>query len=179
MKPIKLLIPVILIFSCACQSDRRSPKDEKSADDFNFEKEKQAILDVIQKESTAFWNKDFESYASCWVHADYTRSEGWWKQGGISVVEGWKTNAENTKKMMKESPDPNPTASRVRRKNINIRIYNDVAWLTFDQYGEDTGDPSMDMPGRSRETRILEKHDGQWKIVYVCWLLEDRTPETE
>ena len=29
----------------------------------------------------------------------------------------------------------------------------------------------MDMPGLSHETRILEKHDGQRKIVYVGWLL--------
>jgi hypothetical protein len=31
----------------------------------------------------------------------------------------------------------------------------------------------MDMAGLSRETRIFEKHDGEWKIVYVGWLLEE------
>ena len=31
---------------------------------------------------------------------------------------------------------------------------------------------TLEMPGLSRETRILEKHAGEWKIVYVCWLLE-------
>ena len=25
----------------------------------------------------------------------------------------------------------------------------------------------MDKPSLSRETKILEKHDGKWKIVYV------------
>jgi hypothetical protein len=29
----------------------------------------------------------------------------------------------------------------------------------------------MDMPGLSHETRILEKHNGLWKLVYVGWLL--------
>lgn len=73
---------------------------------------------------------------------------------------------------MEKSPKENETATEVRRENINMRIYKDLACMTFDQYGEDTGDPTMDMPGLSRETRILEKHDGKWKIVYVGWLLE-------
>jgi hypothetical protein len=60
----------------------------------------------------------------------------------------------------------------VRRENINLRIYKDVAWLTFDQYGQDTGDTLMDMPGRSRETRILEKENDSWRIAYAGWLLE-------
>jgi hypothetical protein len=48
----------------------------------------------------------------------------------------------------------------VRRENVNLRVTAEMAWLTFDQYGEDTADPDMDMPGLSRETRILEKHEG-------------------
>ena len=66
---------------------------------------------------------------------------------------------------MESSPEANPTATQVKRENINLRIYKDVAWMTFDQYGEDTGDTLMDMPGLSRETRIFEKVDGEWKIV--------------
>jgi hypothetical protein len=71
---------------------------------------------------------------------------------------------------MEENPDPNP--QNVVRENINMRIYREAAWVTFDQYGKDTGEPDMDMPGLSRETRFLEKHNGQWKIVYVGWLLQ-------
>lgn len=74
---------------------------------------------------------------------------------------------------MAASPEHSKTATNVVRKNINLRIYEDVAWLTFDQYGAETGDSLMDMPGLSRETRILEKQNGQWKIVYVGWLLEN------
>jgi hypothetical protein len=46
--------------------------------------------------------------------------------------------------------------------------------MTFDQYGEDTGDSLMDMAGRSRETRIFEKVNGEWKIAYIGWLLEPK-----
>jgi hypothetical protein len=75
------------------------------------------------------------------------------------------------REIMMANPVPNPTAHSVRREQINLQVRGDVAWLTFDQYGSDTGDARMDMPGLSRETRILERHAGQWKIVYVCWLL--------
>ena len=47
-----------------------------------------------------------------------------------------------------------------------------VTTTAFDQYGDDTGDSLMDMPGLSRETRIFEKVDGEWKIAYLGWLLE-------
>jgi hypothetical protein len=127
---------------------------------------------VIENESKAFWNKDFEEFSSYWAHEDYIRTLGWWEAGGVTVVEGWEERGRRTKSHMDDSPEANATATKVKRENINLRIFKDVAWMTFDQYGEDTGDATMDMPGLSRETRILEKHNGQWKIVYVGWLLE-------
>lgn len=129
------------------------------------------IMEVITSESIAFWNKDFEAWARCWLHTPYIRMMGWWARGGITVTEGWETLSSRIKELMTENPEPNPTAAKVRRENINMHIDGNMAWVTFDQYGEDTGDLEMDMPGLSHETRILEKHNGEWKIVYVNWLL--------
>jgi hypothetical protein len=129
-----------------------------------------AILEVIERESKAFWDKDFKAYADCWAHEDYVRTMGWWAEGGITVVEGWSDRGKRTKSHMDENPNPNP--QNPLRKNMNIRVGKDMAWVTFDQYGKDTDDPTFDMPGLSRETRILEKIDGAWKIVYVGWLLQ-------
>jgi hypothetical protein len=130
------------------------------------------IIGVLDRESAAFWNKDYEAWAACWVHAPYVRTLGWWQRGGVTVIEGWDALRERMLANFRANPDPNPTAIQVRRENVNLRIAHDVAWVTFDQYGADTGEPDMDMPGVSRETRILEKHEGVWKIVYVNWLLE-------
>ena len=129
------------------------------------------VLAVIVRETRAFWDKDFEAWADCWAHGAYTRTMGYWPLGGVSVVEGWEAQSTLIRRMMDEIPEPNPTAGLVRRENINARISGDVAWLTFDQYGLDTGDPTFDMPGLSRETRILERRDGQWKIAYAGWML--------
>lgn len=142
-----------------------------SNDEIDLEDAKSAIMQVIEDESTAFWNKDFDAYDACWVQESYVRTMGWWQDGGVTVIEGWEAHATSIRKLMADNPEPNPTSTQVRRENINLRVFKDVAWLTFDQFGEDTGDKRMDMPGLSRETRILEKHNGKWKIAYVGWLL--------
>ncbi len=171
MKPTNFFIfwIFLFLFSCSTKHENNTPTPPPVID---FEKEKAAIMEAVAAESAAFWNKDFEKYASYWVHEPYLRTMGWWPAGGVNVVEGWEARGKRTKSHFEKSPDPNPNATKVRRENINIRIYQDVAWLTYDQYGVDSGDELMDMPGLSRETRFMEKHDGQWKIAYACWLLE-------
>lgn len=139
---------------------------------FDMQTEAEAIMGVIERESQAFWLKDYDAWANCWVHAPYIRTLGWWERGGVTVIEGWDMLNERIAAHMQSNPEINPTASEVRREQINMRIASDMAWLTFDQYGIDTGEKDMDMPGLSRETRVLEKHNGEWKLVYVNWLLE-------
>lgn len=131
-----------------------------------------AILKVIADESVAFWNKDYEAWANCWLHIPAVRTMGWWQRGGVTVIEGWEALSTRIQQNLLTNPEPNPTAAQVRREQINMRIGQDLAWVTFDQYGPDTGEHALDMPGLSRETRILEKHNGEWKLVYVNWLLE-------
>jgi len=131
----------------------------------------QAVMQVIAAESTAFWMKDYAGWAACWLHTPQVRMMGWWARGGISITEGWDALSSNLQRLMAENPTPNPHAAQVRRENINIRTSDHMAWVTFDQYGADTGEADMDMPRRSHETRILEKDEGQWKLIYVGWLL--------
>lgn len=145
---------------------------QAAAPPVDMEPERAAILETIQGESTAFWDKDFDRWKSYWVQSPHARIMGWWAAGGVSVTEGWDAIAGGMRTLMRENPEPNPTAALVRRENLNVRILGDMALVTFDQYGTNTGDERMDMPGLSRETRVLEKHDGQWKIAYVGWLLE-------
>jgi hypothetical protein len=126
---------------------------------------------VIAAETTAFWMKDYEAWAGCWLQSPGIRMVGWWARGGISITEGWDALSSHIRGLMANNPTPQPEAAQVRRERVHVRVSEAMAWVTFDQYGADTGEPDMDMPGLSHETRILEKHDGQWKLVYVGWLL--------
>jgi hypothetical protein len=130
-----------------------------------------AVMAVITAETNAFWMKDYAAWADCWLQTPDIRMFGWWARGGIRITEGWEALSSGLRSLMDSNPTPQPKAAQVRRENINIRVTDQMAWVTFDQYGADTGEPDMDMPGLSHETRILEKHDGQWKLVYVGWLL--------
>ncbi len=129
------------------------------------------VMTVIAAETTAFWMKDYAAWADCWLQTPAIRRVGWWERGGITVIEGWDAISSRMRDNMADNPTPQPQAVQVRRENINVRTSDQMAWVTFDQYGADTGEPDMDMPGLSHETRILEKHDGQWKLVYVGYLL--------
>jgi SnoaL-like domain len=133
--------------------------------------EKAAILEVIDRQSAAFWAKDFQRWADTWVHAPYVRRLGWADPGGVVSVEGWEAIGARMQKGMAENPTPNPTPAKLVREHLNFRIYGDVAWVTFEQHAVATGDSRFDMPGLSHETRILEKHDGKWKIAYLGYLL--------
>lgn len=134
--------------------------------------EEEAIKKVIIAETEAFWNKDFEQLSNCWVQEDYVRVMGWWQDGGVTVRKGWSVIGGRMEQLMLDHPEKNN--QQVTRENFNIRVRGDMAWVTFEQYGKDTGEKAMDMPGLSYETRILEKHNGTWKIAYAGWLLDGR-----
>jgi hypothetical protein len=142
-----------------------------------LDEEKAAILEVIERQAAAFWAKDFERWSDTWVHAPYIRRLGWSEPAGVSSVEGWEAIGARMKKSMEENPRPNLTPAKLARERLNYRIYGNVAWVTFEQHGVSTGETRFDMPGLSYETRILEKHDGRWKVAYLGYLLAGG-PET-
>ena len=159
----------------ASQAHAQGPNGKSPVAAAQFARDSAEIMATIVGETAAFYNKDFNAWASHWVHAPYVRVVGWWPKGGVTVREGWDAVSGEVRQLMKESPNPNPTANQVRRENINMQIRNNVAWLTYDEYGLSTGDTNMDMPGLTRSTRVLEKLDGRWRIAYVGWLLQGAT----
>ena len=148
------------------QSSVRSLKEEAA-----FEREKSSILEVIDRQSASFWAKDFDRWADTWVHAPYVRRVGWSAPGGVVNVEGWEAIGARMKKNMTDDPAPNLTPAKLLREHLNVQIQGDIAWVTFEQHGVATGDTKFDMPGLSYETRIFERHDGKWKVVYLGYLL--------
>jgi DNA-binding CsgD family transcriptional regulator len=132
--------------------------------------DREAILRRIDAETVAFWSKDWEAFRDCWLEEPCVRRAGWWSLGGITWVEGWDELGARVRQRFRDNPEPNRSAAEVRRENVNLHIGADMAWVTFDQHAPDTGEPEMDMPGLSRETRILEKRDGEWKLAYMGYL---------
>ena len=122
--------------------------------DSHLEAEAAAVMQVIDAESVAFFNKDFETFSRCWHHASYIRRLGWWTRGGVTDRWGWDSIGERARLQMLDHPEPNASARQLRRDKVVVRVSGDLAWATFDQYAPDTGEPDIDMPGLSREARV-------------------------
>jgi DNA-binding CsgD family transcriptional regulator len=143
------------------------------------QQETAAIVRLITDATAALTRRDFDAWANCWVHAPHVRRiSGWthgrdnWTQGGIIIQEGWDEIWPPVKLFLADPPYavyPNGTLC----KNWNVRVGREVAWATFDQYPlDDTGQPAPDFFGLLRETRVLEKQAGKWKIAYLSFFHE-------
>jgi hypothetical protein len=165
---------LVLLLTVSVPAALAQTSSTAANDRARLESEKAALVDVIERQSAAFWAKDFQRWADTWVHADYVRRVGWSHPAGASNMEGWEAIGAAMRKNMLDNPKPNLTPAKLLRTHFNFRIYGNVAWVTFQQRGVDTGEPRFDMPGLSYETRIFEKHDGQWKIVYLGYVLEEK-----
>lgn len=132
----------------------------------NYDADETEIIELIKCESQAFYERDFQAWADCWLqHEDLNRFGSC--VGGMDVQMGWDATSNMIKEMMAQVPIPNPAAAaNVRRENIRIRKTSDMAWMSFDQFSAPDDDLFVTM-GLSHQLRILEKHDGNWKIVHV------------
>ncbi len=141
-----------------------------------FDAEQSAVLAALLRETQAFFGKDFETECEAWAHAPYIRRLGWWTRGGVTDRWGWDEIGGRMQRMMRDYPDRNVSADQFRYENLVIRVSGDLAFATFDQYAPDTGEPDFDMPGLSREARVLERIDGQWRIIYHTYIHQSAEP---
>jgi hypothetical protein len=171
MKPFTAVALVVLLLASTLPIVMAQSSTASLNQNAAFEREKAAILDVIERQAATFWAKDFQGWADTWVHASYISRSGWNEAGGVSSAKGWDAIGGQMKKHMADNPKPNLSPAKVVRDHLTFRIYSDVAWVTFEQHGVATGEPQFDMPGLSYETRIFEKQNGKWKVVYLSYLL--------
>lgn len=126
--------------------------------------DQQAILELIERETTTFLCRDFEAWADCWIHDEGVRRLGALMGGLMDYQEGWVTGSDSVRNIFEKFPIPNPAAAQtIRRSNISIRVSGEMAWASFDQYGERSDDPLVTV-GLSHQIRIVEKQHARWRI---------------
>lgn len=132
----------------------------------DFEKEKAAIQAIIAKETESYYKQDFEGWKSTYLESPAFRKFGYWEGYPEKVVSN--IGFDSLAKVKKKQFDANETlwqGSTEERKNENFRISNNMAWYTFEQNSFEKN--SRKFLGKSLETRILEKENGEWKIAYL------------
>ncbi|MFT3947031.1 MAG: hypothetical protein QM763_08670 [Agriterribacter sp.] len=130
---------VIVCISCNSSSDRKA--DEA------------AITKLLENESHFAAKGDSVQWASCWLNSDavsfiYTSAEG------VQSVKGFKTLAQFIGEIK-------PFDLKLKRDNYSYTIGDNIAFVSFDQQ-----DNWGDIDRRTKETRTLQRVNGEWKTLH-------------
>lgn len=120
--------------------------------------EEEAIKAVLKKQTDSFYNRSMEGESEVWAHEPYV-----YRGFSIDPVIGWE-NLRNLYQEAFDSPSGPPPYLSEHSRHF-IRIKGDVAWTVYHQVLHVENEQGFDETIEGWEHRILEKKDGEWKIV--------------
>jgi len=125
------------------------------------EKEKEAIIAVINAETQAYCDRDWDAFAATYKHDD-SNMDIRASKTTYGITAGWESPGSSMKQSFANNPEPFKNLEA--KKNFRIKVYQDCAWALFDQ---DTYNDEGEMVGSALGVNFLEKIDGEWKIVFL------------
>ena len=146
------LFALILLAGTSCQ--------EK----IDIEKEKEAIIAVIEEETNAFLARDFDRFAATYVQDETNIRLSASKSGYLYRV-GWEEIGSGFKQYFENNPEPG--TSKYVKTNYKIKVYKESAWAIND---ESVYNSEGELLRKSKGVRFLEKVNGEWKIVYLSFV---------
>lgn len=158
-------VTLILILVCSALFSSGQAGNSSGSTSLNEEKEKKAIIESINAETAAFFKRDYEGVIKYFVHADYAFHAWNNADGTYSATVGWPAINEKYRNYIKDNPVAAGSSShpKVERRNMIYKFFSsELAFVTWDQYNSDSGMKTYQL---SKETRIMEKQDGIWKIA--------------
>jgi len=144
------LFVLILLFGSSCE--------EK----IDIEKEKAAIIAVIEEETEAFFDSDIDRLSATHVQ-DESNIRMTATKSGYTYDVGW----EKIKSFFLDyfENEAEPGEFYEVKRNYKIKIYDESAWAVFDNdyyNGED------ELLSTSIHAEFLEKVNGEWKLVFYA-----------
>ena len=151
-----LLALIILLVTTKCKEGKKNGTDVVEHQTTSVEQEKQAILETLNGETKAAFQRDYELWKEKWVH-DPTVTKTYIDFSDSSFTEsvGWDKISGFVKTFIEEHPEREPVPTLVN--DIEVRLYGTGAWVTYEQQDS--------LRGLKREARLMEKVNGQWKIA--------------
>ena len=146
-----LLLSSLLFFGISC------------TESVDVEKEKAAIIAVIEEETDAFYARDVDRMNAVYPddgNATHMNANDW----GYNYTTNW-DGESNFKEFFANNPDP--VENNEKKTNWRIRVYPGAAWASYDN---ESYDENNELTGSSKHDQFLEKQNGQWKIVYMSIL---------
>jgi len=153
---------IALLFSCQ-QEKISSPEDVK-----------ETLKTVVEGETYAYMEKDYEKWASFWDHSnDVLRLDI--SEAGFAQTRGWDKSGGNLESFFIENPEP--ITSTFENTNYLIFYDDNLAWVAFDQsWTSQSGEKSV-----AKATITLVKKKEDWKIISytaIQYKAEDQNVDT-
>jgi hypothetical protein len=145
MKKYLVLIPFLIIGFVSISS---AQKKNDSA----------AIKALIEKETKAFFEIDYKTWADSWAQTSYA----FWSFADTTDVNsfsGWDNISKGFGEYFRTAK---PSKANIERNWLDIKIFGNGAYARFTQHVKDNTNRQP-----QAEVRVLEKINGQWKIVCV------------
>jgi len=145
-KAILIIITFLLIVNYSCEQK------------IDVEKEKEAIIALIEEETASYYASDFERWSATYIQ-DSTNIGMNALKSGFSFNSGWESVSSNAKSYIVGEKE----AWKEVKTPIRIKVYEESAWIVFDTEPFNNNGESE---GKQLVACFLEKDDGSWKIVY-------------
>jgi hypothetical protein len=141
------LLAAIGLMAFAPISTTTTPQDEA------------AIKAVIEAETKAFFDRNYDAWASYWLQSSHD-SQTWNNSDGtVFSSVGWEKVGAGAKAWIAANPTPE-TPPTITRDNWNFHIQGDMAVVGFVQTAKDATNNNT-----SHEWRAMVRKDGKWKIM--------------
>ncbi|MFC2124334.1 hypothetical protein ACFLU5_05950 [Bacteroidota bacterium] len=126
----------------------------------DIEKEKAAIIAVIEEETEAFFDNDIDRLSATHVQ-DETNIRLAATKSGYTYDVGW----EKIRSFFLDyfENEAGPGGFYEVKRNYKIKVYDESAWAVFDN---DYYNDEDELLSSSIHAEFLEKVDGKWKLVF-------------
>ena len=122
-----------------------------------------AIKQVLRSETEGFFKRDKAEWSNAWAHTPYIHFAANLYGGDFMLIKGWDKLEKQFASQFKSSKVTDKVT--VQNSNYTIHQNGNMAFVAYDQTLVDSHGKTL-----SKESRTLEKLNGQWKIINVTAL---------
>lgn len=137
-------------------------------DKVDVEKDKEAIIKVIEDETAAYYEQDFDRLSKTYVQ-DETNVRLTAYKSHYYHLNGWQAVGDSLKSSIDKWTEDEWGKFKnfeCKKSNYKIKVYPKSAWAIFDEVTQFEYDSTVhEYP--SVQVRFLEKNKGKWEIVYL------------
>jgi ketosteroid isomerase-like protein len=141
-------------------------------DESGIEKEKKAIIAVIEAEKVAYYNKDLSVLDASWVQDPYSRKM-FLTTHGVTELNGWDEIHQNNIEAVER--DWSEHVETVQYSDYSINIYGNTALVLHDSEHQIT-DHDVESILNMRRILHLVKVDDEWKIDLMAMYFMPHIP---